>query len=322
MFKNMLSAFANRKYDLLFIGELLVDEIRDSDNTLFLTFGGSPSNIALNVKQLGLNPLLVAAIGNDEESKYLKHTLDKYLVNTDLLQNVDTVTSKVALSDNIETPKPIFNRFSDYQIQYTNDLDKALDDIKILHVSYWPLTKEPSKSTVLKAMKKAKENNVLIAFDPNIHKDLKTDETISHETLLGLLKDVDIIKPSLDDAARLFGEGYSKEQYMDFFEAAGIPLILMTLGKDGVYVSDQGKRQTFNALPIDVLDATGAGDAFWSGFYAGLLNGLSLKKTIGFAQAVSSIVLQSIGAITELPSFDKINQRSRQYENTFSKSSR
>ncbi len=322
MFKERLSVFTKRPHDVLLMGELLVDEIRDENNTLFLTFGGSPSNIALNLKQLGLNPLLSATIGNDAEARFLLSTLEKYKLSTDLIRTVDEPTSRVQLSDSKETPVPIFKRLSDFYIDYSERLNESIKTTKIFHFSYWPLTKEPSKSTVLKAIARAKAEGVIIAFDPNIHNDLKTAETLSHDLLLGLLKNVDIIKPSLDDAARLFGDGYSKDQYMDFFEAAGIPLILMTLGKDGVYVSEQGQRRHFMANTIDVLDATGAGDAFWSGFYAGLLNGLDLADSIACAQSISAIVLQSIGAITELPSFSKIYQRRHDYANSLSQPSR
>ena len=322
MFKSRLSVFTDRKYDVLLIGEILVDEIRDDNGVLFLTFGGSPSNIALNLKQLGLNPQLVATLGNDAEGSFLQNTLNKYHLSTDMIRKVALPTSRVQLSDSKETPVPTFKRLSDFYIDYSDRLDDVIKNSKILHLSYWPLTKEPSKSTVLKAMKRAKQENVLIAFDPNIHQDLRTEDTISHEELLSLLRNIDIIKPSLDDAARLFGEGYTKEQYMDFFEAAGIPLILMSLGKDGVFVSYKGKRSTYKANKIDVLDATGAGDAFWSGFYSGLLNELSIAETIECAQAISAIVLKSIGAITELPDFKDIYQRRQYYANTFPEPSR
>ena len=304
MFKGIVSTSKETEYDVLLIGEIVVDEIFDQQNIKYLSYGGSPANIALNLTQLGLNPLLVAALGEDSEGAFLQDTLSRYNMRTDMIFKVNTATSKVQLTDSKERPIPVFNRLSDYLIPYSDLLESRISETKILHFSYWPLTKEPAKSTVLKSIKKAKKSGVLVAFDPNIHHDLYSDDSISHEELLGLLKFVDIIKPSLDDAARLFGEGYSKESYMDFFEAAGIQLILMTLGKDGVYVSHHGKRTLYGTNEVDVVDATGAGDAFWSGFYAGLINGLNLTESIDCAQKISALVLKSIGAITELPRFE------------------
>ena len=307
MFNSSISAFANKENDILLIGELLIDEIRDDSGTLFSTFGGSPSNIAINLKQLGFMPLLVSAVGNDSKGNFLLNTLEHYKVGTEMIQRAKMKTTRVELTRSKEVPVPIFHRTSDYHIELNETLIEALKKSKILHISYWPLTKEPSKSTVLKLVELAKSENLLVAFDPNIHVDLKSSESISHEELLSLLTNVDIVKPSLDDSARLFGEGYTKEEYMSFFEATGVSLILMTLGKHGVFVSYKGKRKLYSVKEIEVLDATGAGDGFWSGFYAALLKSKSLDDAISFAQSISARVLMSIGAITDLTMLNNLD---------------
>ncbi len=300
MFKKTLKRLKERPLDILFIGEILIDGIHDKEGHVFLTFGGSPSNIALNVTQLGLQSRLCAAVGTDEHGDYLKRKLGHFQVDQSLIQTKKTKTSQVMLKDSKISPLPFFDRQADSEITYTPSLEKTISKCKVLHFSYWPLTKEPAKSTVLKTIKAAKDQGLLIAFDPNIHEALKTDETIEPTELTALLKTVDMIKPSLDDATRLFGGGYDKSEYMDFFEAYDIDLIMMTLGKEGVYVSYQKKRYLFKARVMYVIDATGAGDAFWSGFYVGLMQGKSLEETIALAQQLSYQVLQHFGAICEL----------------------
>jgi fructokinase len=112
----------------------------------------------------------------------------------------------------------------------------------------------------------------------------------------------------LDDAARLFDVEATKEVYMDKFEALGINLIMMTLGKDGVYVSHKKHRKHYPTYAKKIIDSTGAGDAFWSGFYGGYLNQYNLEDSIMLAQIASGFALRQIGAITDLPRIDDLAQ--------------
>ncbi len=306
MFMDRLDALSNRPYDILLLGEILLDETTNHHGGHFMTFGGSPANITVNLKQLGIRASLCAALGNDDVGNFLLKTLVEHDVSTTLIHRFVGPTTKVLLKQTTETPTPDFHRSSDHHIHFNETLYSQLLQTKVLHLSYWPLTKEPSLTTALKAIAIAKENNVLISFDPNIHAQLKTEETISDAALKILFKQVDIIKPSLDDSARLFGFGYDKEYYMNQYELLGIPLILMTLGKDGVFVSHHKQRFSMPTKAVDVLDATGAGDAFWSGFYGGLFKGLTLEESVLAGQLTSSITLKHIGAIAPLPTIEKI----------------
>jgi fructokinase len=307
MLQDRIKRNGHKTIDLLLIGELLVD-VFTGENPQVL-FGGSPANIAMNVKQLGFNPMLCASIGNDIEGLFLLSKLNERLLDTSLINHSNAHTTKVKVNQSIDTPIPSFERFSDHLIYYTDALDKALKDTRILHFSYWPLTKEPSKSTLLKAIKIAKDNDALIAFDPNIHDAIKSDETIDQQSLLELIQYVDIIKPSLDDCQRLFNKTLDKDEYMDLFEAFGVGLIMMTLGKDGVYVSYNGVRIHYPTIAREVIDATGAGDAFWSGFYGGLNREHTLANSIAIAQMTSAYALKQVGAITELPPIEVLEKQ-------------
>ncbi|MFP4287242.1 MAG: carbohydrate kinase family protein [Candidatus Izemoplasmataceae bacterium] len=299
MLQDIIKRNHHKSIDLLLIGEMLVDVF--TGNNPIILFGGSPANISMNFKQLGFNPKLCASIGKDDEGRFLISKLNERLLDTSLINQDNLKTTKVKVNQSVDTPIPTFERYSDHLIYYTDLLDSALKDTRILHFSYWPLTKEPSKSTLLKAISVAKEHDTLIAFDPNIHEAIQTNESIAHHELLELIQYVDIIKPSLDDCMRLFNKKLDKDAYMDLFEQLGIGLILMTLGKEGVYVSYNGVRIHYPTYAKEVIDATGAGDAFWSGFYAGLNREHTLANSIAIAQMTSAYALKQVGAITELP---------------------
>ncbi|MFW5838654.1 MAG: carbohydrate kinase family protein [Bacillota bacterium] len=294
--------------DLLLIGEALVDVFIDYQHNTHILFGGSPANICINTKQLGLRPMLCSSIGNDDNGNFLMDKLKQHNIDTSLIFRCDQETSKVMVNQTDASPVPTFYRGCDHNIPLTDSLIQAVMNTKVFHFSYWPLTKNPSKNTVIQLIKHAKKNDVIISFDPNIHKALLTDTSINESELLSVLKQVDIIKPSLDDAARLFELEMTKEAYMDKFEDLGIDLIMMTLGKDGVYVSNKKQRSHYPTYAKKIIDSTGAGDAFWSGFYGGYLNHYNLEDSIMLAQIASGFALRQIGAITDLPRIDELAQ--------------
>ncbi|WNF38485.1 PfkB family carbohydrate kinase [Bacillaceae bacterium IKA-2] len=165
--------FSNKRNDILTIGELLIDMISaDYDenfecNTYHKFFGGSPSNIAMNVKKLGSNSQVAAAVGNDGFGKFLINQLTNASIDTNCIQQFDYATSMVVVTKSKNSPVPIFYRQADYQLAYTREIEEALMNSKIVHFSCWPISKMPARDTIEKVIKVAREKNLLIGFDPN-----------------------------------------------------------------------------------------------------------------------------------------------------------
>ena len=310
MILQKLKALTARENDLFLLGETLIDINTKPSGEVRKSFGGSCANITINLRRLGFKANLCSAVGKDEEGQYLLRTMMRHGVNTTCVRSVDARTSEVYLRTGQLPPKPRFLRHADYHIAYTPTLKHLIKRSKIFHFSYWPLTREPAKSVFFKALKDAVDANLVIAFDPNIHPDLLSDESLTPKDLMGFLSSVDIMKPSLDDAARLFGSGLDKSTYMDRFEALGIPLVLMTLGSEGVFVSHYGKRMHVPTKPVEIVDPTGAGDAFWAGFYAGLLKNLPLEDVLHHAQRIGATPVGQVGALAKLPHFSRIMNES------------
>ena len=269
-------------------------------------FGGSPANIAVNLHSLGIDPQFFGAVGNDDLGLYLKNELRIKGIDSENVRTFRTKTTTVKIENNRETPVPTFERTSDYHIYYTKELEMALANVKIVHFSYWPLSKEPARSTIESVIKVCKKNKIIIGFDPNYHKDLETTDSISIEELKTIMGQVDIIKPSLDDSKRIFGDNLTISEYMSKYQELGCKLIVMTLGKDGVVVSYQGELIKMPSVAKDIVDVTGAGDAFWSGLYAAILKHENIYNAVKIGLICSSYSLKKLGAITELPNITEI----------------
>jgi fructokinase len=72
-------------------------------------------------------------------------------------------------------------------------------------------------------------------------------------------------------------------------------------------VSD-GKNEPLH-IPVfskKVIDVTGAGDSFWSGFLSGILRGLKIKKAAKLGNAVAAFKIQGVGALSSIPPLSEI----------------
>lgn len=306
--------FQNKENDVLTVGELLIDMISDDYDdgnfgcsTYNKFFGGSPSNIAMNVKKLGINSLVASAVGEDGLGKFLINHLKNTNIDTSYIQQVDYATSMVLVTKSRTSPVPIFYREADYQLSYSLKLEQALKDSKIIHFSCWPISRMPVRDTVEKVIKEARKNNMLVCFDPNYHPMIWQKGEDGIEYVKSIISKVDIIKPSEDDAERLFGKD-SYENQIEKFLKLGAKLVIMTLGKDGSIVSNGEETIRFNTLATDVIDTTGAGDAFWAGFYAAMVKGYTIKESLNLGFAVSAYKLKYTGAVVDLPRLEEIKE--------------
>lgn len=303
----------DKKYDIVTIGEVLVDMISTEYtdgfdcNTYKKFFGGSPANIAMNVKKLGINSTIICSVGRDALGFFLVSEMKKQGLDTSYVQIVDAPTSMVLLNKSKASPVPIFYRRADYQIVFQKSMEELIKKSKIVHFSTWSLSKEPSRSTVEKIIELAKGNGAIIGFDPNYHPALWEDEYDGVSYVKRIIKDVDLIKPSVDDAKRLFGDG-TTDEYIKKFIALGAKLVIMTLGEDGLIASNGKKTFRLNSIADEVVDTTGAGDAFWSGFYAAIIKGYNLKEAIKLGNASSAYKLKYTGAVVDFPSLEDLKE--------------
>jgi fructokinase len=231
-------------------------------------------------------------------------------LDTRFLQRLEEPTSRVHINQTVDTPIPRFERHADKQLVLSQDLREAIRQAGILHLSFWPFTEEPAREVALEAMRIARDHGVLVGFDPNYHPDLSPGYDLPD--LFDIMRSVDILKPSLDDSRRMFGEELTPEAYLARYRDMGIDLVVMTLGKDGVLVQYQTEVLRLPSLATDIIDATGAGDAFWSGLYAALLHGESLQDTIQAGLLCSAYNLRSVGSITNLPPYAELMSHHKQ----------
>lgn len=300
------ATFSDKPNDVLAIGELLIDMIsEDYDDALNCDkyqryFGGSVANLAMNVKKLGLNSQVVSAVGKDSFGAFLLQQLEQEGISTDYIQASDASTSMVVVTKSRNTPTPIFYRGADYQLHITPELEQAVKQSKILHFSCWPISREPARSTIEQAIALARKEGTMVGFDPNYHPDIWSSGEDGRDYVKSIIRQVDVIKPSLDDADRIFGED-RPENHLATFLDLGAKLVILTLGADGALVSNGTEKIHLESVATDVVDTTGAGDAFWSGFYAGIARGRSVLEAVQYGMEISAYKLKHVGPVQRFP---------------------
>ena len=302
--------FNGTNNDVLAIGELLVDMIAtDYKNSgkYQRYFGGAPANIAMNINKLGARARIASAVGCDFLGDFLIDSLTKDSIDIDLIQRVEESTSMVMLNRSNGTPSPIFYRGADYHLKCNSNLEDSLKDSKIMHFSSWTISKEPIRKTMGRLIDIAKENSTLVCFDPNYHEMIWDRNENGIDFIKSIISKSDIVKPSEDDAERIFGTDSHFNQVEKLLRL-GAKLVVMTLGKDGLIAATEKEVFEYKTLATKVADTTGAGDAFWAGFYTSLIKGYTIKDAIILGSATSAYKLKSVGAIVDLPKLEVLKK--------------
>jgi sugar/nucleoside kinase (ribokinase family) len=293
--------------DLLAIGEIVVDlisvkethDLRDA-HTFRKYQGGAPANIAGYVSKLGGKSAIISKTGTGTFGQFIKAELNQAGVVTDYLvmdQRVQTTIIFITRSKDAADSEAY--RSGDYQLEPEEINQEAIKRAKVVHASTFSLSREPCRSAVEKAFGLAQRHGKIISLDPNYNPAIWPQYQEAREVLRRMFAYATISKPSLEDAERIFGKGKAPEEYIGRFHEMGPSIVVFTMGADGIILSREGKMTHIPARPVEVVDATGAGDAFWAGFLMTLLDGHSLKDCVLFGRELVERKLTTVGTLPD-----------------------
>jgi len=301
--------FQNREIDILAVGEALIDFIgqqaevsieKTSDYQRFL--GGSPTNVAVNSSRLGLNTVLVSTVGNDGFGCFVEKRLREENVNVQYLRKADGMsTSIIFISRTDGTPEFVPIREADFEIIPDQISSDILANSKVFHTTCFALSRDPARTTILNKAREAHEHGCQLSIDVNYARKLWDTRENALKAIQSYCRFDPLVKVSEDDMNRLFDRAVSHQEIFDFFGEAGVGTVCLTLGGQGVKLALHGKESIHKkAVKIDkVKDATGAGDAFWSGFLFAYLKSNSLEKSLEVGQQLAALKLQNLGQLPE-----------------------
>jgi fructokinase len=298
-----------KNIDILCVGEVLIDFIGHQTEVLINNtrdyhryLGGSPTNVAMNAARLGLNSKMVAAVGNDGFGEYIFERLNQVGVNTDSINKINKrPTSVIFVSRSRKTPDFIPYREADYYITEDQIATETLKQTKIFHTTCFALSKNPAQTTILEKAEHAYKLGCQLSIDINYADELWDDKKEALRVIKAYCKFNPLIKISEDDILRLFNRSLAHKEIFEFFHNEGAETICLTLGSKGVELSQKDKEIIqLPAIKIDnVIDATGAGDAFWSGFLFAYIKEKPVNECLEIALQLASLKLQNVGRLPD-----------------------
>jgi fructokinase len=304
-----------KHYDLVAIGESVIDFISEvitdnlgETNRYRLYIGGQVTNLAANMARLGKQVALATCWGMDGLGQHLRQELNSNGVDLQFVQETHKApTTTSIITRNLNTPDFIIHRGADIYLSFSQPLFETIKQSEVVHTSAFALSHDPARSSIINLLAEAKIQNKIISLDPNYHPGIWPDTPDFIDLLQLAFQYATITKPSLDDCHRLLGEGKTPHEYAEVFKSWGVKIVVITMGKDGVFLSDQ-EGDCFLVQPsqVDVVDVTGAGDAFWSGLITGILEGHSVLEAVLAGQVIAEIKLKSLGPIRNMPSWEQI----------------
>jgi sugar/nucleoside kinase (ribokinase family) len=258
----------------------------DIENVVFST-GGGATNAAVTFARQNIEASFIGKIGRDSAGHAVVTELDGDHVDTTGVvydPKLGTQYSTVLLANTGERSILIYrgaahaHAAADYE-----DID--MSNFDWLYVSSFA----GAMDALNVIFTRAKEHGVKIAFNPG------QGELDQMDRLKPLLEDVEVLLVNKEEAAMIV-EGTNTEEIarhgINF-----VPIMVVSDGPNGVTATD-GKTIVTAGMydDVPVIDRTGAGDAFGSGFLSQIAQGKSLKDAVIFASANSTSVVSQIGA--------------------------
>lgn len=314
-----------KKFDVVALGELLIDftdnGISKQGNTIFeANPGGAPCNVLSMLNQFDHKTAFIGKVGDDIFGNKLKGILDELSINTSNLlidKNVRTTLAFVETKDGGDRDFSFYrNPGADMMLREDEIDEELLKDTKIFHFGTLSMTHEEVRKATKKAIDIAKSSGVLISFDPNLREPLWNSLDEAKEQVNYGMSKCDILKISDNEIVWYTGEKDYNLGVRKLKEEYNIPLILLSMGKDGSRA--YYKNLIVEAEPYlqeSTIETTGAGDTFMgSCLHYVLQEGLQeltadkLKDMLKFANAAASIITTKKGALKVMPTVKDVEE--------------
>lgn len=313
-----------KKYDVIALGELLIDftmngQSTQGNNMFEACPGGAPCNVLALLNKMGKKTAFIGKVGRDQFGTLLKNTITEAGIDASHLLADDKVNTTLAF---VHTFPDGDREFSFYRnpgadmMLTEEDVDPAfISQARIFHFGTLSMTHDGVRAATEKAVQAAKDGGCLISFDPNLRPPLWSSLDLAKEQMEYGFSVCDILKISDNEIQFVSGKEDYDEGIAYLQERYDIPLILLTMGKDGSRVYYKGMRVERPGFSVQTIETTGAGDTFGGSslnyllehdFYN--LTEEELGEMLTFANAAAAIVTTRKGAIKAMPDREEINR--------------
>lgn len=306
-----------KKFDVIAMGELLIDftmngQSGQGNNMFEACPGGAPCNVLALLNKMGKKTAFLGKVGKDQFGTLLRGTLDDVGIDTSNLLVDEEVNTTLAFVHTFPDGDREFSFYrnpgADMMLKEDEVNPEFVSQAKIFHFGTLSMTHEGVRAATKKAVKAAKESGALISFDPNLREPLWSSLDLAKEQMDYGFGQCDILKISDNEIQFVSGMEDYDDGIKYLQEKYNIPLILLTMGKDGSRAYYKGMRVERSGFSMKTIETTGAGDTFGGSSLNYLLEHdfenlteEQLGELLTFANAAAAIVTTRKGAIRAMP---------------------
>lgn len=250
-----------------------------------MSMGGVGRNIAENLARLGTSTKMLTAIGRDvygqkiiEESRRIDLDMSQALI-------VDNEATSIYLS--------IMNEMGDMKLALS-DMDIA-ERIDTDYISKNAKLIRSARAVVVDANLNQSVLEYLFSNFKDVDFFVDTVSATKAQKLCKLMPYIHTIKPNRIETEALTGMTITsvEDAYkaIDVFLEQGVKQVFISMGQEGVVFGNGKERHLFKPKPVEMVNATGAGDAFMAAIVFSWINGLSAEQTLVFSSCASALAI-------------------------------
>lgn len=304
-------------FDVITIGRIGVDLYPDESGVTldrvkkFSPYlGGSPTNVAAGVARLGHSVALISRTGADAFADFLHRCLHELGIDDQWVTPVHGQRTTIAFCELFPPDNFPLYFYSppdppDASVS-KNEIDlHAIQNSGIFWVSGTSLAREPSRTAVhasLVARGRRPHTIVDLDYRPVFWASVED----ARAEMLGALANATVAVGNLNECEVVFATR-DPDAIAAGMLATGVTLAIVKMGPEGVVATDAEKTVRIPALPVDVVNGLGAGDAFGGALCHGLLAGWELEATIRFANAAGAFVATRLACAQAMPNEDEVH---------------
>lgn len=316
---------------LLAIGEALIDfipletGIALKDVSGFIKSpGGAPANVASCVKKLGGKSQIITKLGNDSFGDFLEEKMLSVGIDTSSILRSDianTALAFISLHADGEREFSFYRKPSADMLLDENEIrEEWFNYGDILHFCSVDLVDAPVRNAHDKAIKIAKDKNMIVSFDVNVRLSLWDDHDEYRRVINQYIDKANVLKISDEELG--FVTQISDELQAIKYLREKVDVLIYTKGSRGAHIYTNNIEIYHKGFKVNAIDATGAGDSFSGAVLYKLLyqydifnlGEKELEDIITFANATGALVVTQKGAIDVMPTLDQVIEFMKSYK--------
>ncbi|MGN0332240.1 MAG: PfkB family carbohydrate kinase [Lachnospiraceae bacterium] len=319
-----------KTYDVTALGEILIDftmngQSEQGNNIFEACPGGAVDNALAMLSKLGRKTAFIGKVGKDQFGRLLKETLEEAGIDAKGLAVDEQVNTTLAFVHTFPDGDREFSFYrkpgADMMLREDEVDYELIRQSKVFHLGTLSMTDEPAKSATKKALEVAKEAGCIITFDPNLREPLWKDLDDAKEAMRYVFQYCDMLKISDNEIQFISGKEDYDEGIRYLQETYNIPVIFLTMGKDGSRAYYKDLRVERKGFTVKAIETTGAGDTFCANAINGILkygidnlNEENLADILTYANAGAALITLKKGALRSMPTPEQIEQLIKEQE--------